>query len=625
MKKVFIFIFIGSFYLFAYKKNSYMVEMRDGIKLHTNVYLPSAEGDFPLPVIFVRTPYNANLWDFFVTEISEITDVRRYILVVQDTRGRFLSEGIDSVFLDDGWRDGKWDGYDAIEWIAQQSWCNGKIGMWGGSALGITQYLAAGAVPPHLVCCFPLVASWNMYEDCAFPGGEFRKYDVEGWLAQQKSEYMKDYFFKHPSYDEEWEYLDVGTRKELVKVPMFHVGGWYDFFSSGPPRAFYDLQYYGADGARNNQKLLMGPWTHSVGKNQAGELVYPENANVDFDTLFFPWFDYWLKDSLQNGIEELPEVTYYLMGPVGEEGDWNTWRTADTWPLPSFKMEFYLHEENKLDTIPPQAPEKPDSFLYDPGDPVPTIGGNNLILPRGPYDQTPTLGRSDVVLFASKEIKEPIEITGNVEVYLFASSDRLDTDFTAKLMDEYPDGRNMLLCDGIIKARYWNGFRYEELLEPGKIYEFKINLGPIAYVFTPGHRIKLAISSSNYPKYEINPNTGEPFGKETDTLLALNVIYHNPECPSYLLLPVTNRPIQGVEEAILFPNLKSKIFSKELTVQNPYKKSVKIKVYSMDGRVVVEKVLRDKLTIGEEIQPGIYILVFKDKNKIKKEKLIKLK
>ncbi len=597
--------------------------MRDGVKLHTNVYLPTDKSDFPLPAILVRTPYGADFWDFHSSEVFCITDTHRYILVVQDTRGRFLSEGIDSVFLDDGWRDGKWDGYDAVEWIAEQEWCNGKVGMWGGSALGITQYLAAGACPPHLVCCFPIVASWNMYVDCTFPGGVFRKYDVEGWLEKQGSYYMKYYFAEHSRYDEEWQYLDVGTRKEQVSVPMFHIGGWHDFFLTGPPKAFSDLQYYGKGKARGNQKLLIGPWVHSVGTNKAGELTYPLNARVDFDSLFWRWFDYWLKDSLNNGMDEFPTVSYYLMGPVDEEGNWNYWKTADTFPPQAFGMKFYLHGGGRLDTLMPVTEEEPDTFVYDPKDPVPTLGENNLILERGPYDQTSLLSRPDVLVFSTDVIEEPIEVTGYVKLYLFASSNRLDTDFTLKLMDEYPDGRNMLILDGILRARYRNGFDHEELLTPGEVYEFVIEPGPTAYVFAPGHKIKIAISSSNYPKYDINPNTGEPFGKETDTLSAINVVYHDVNYPSYLLLPVTNRELEGVEEVVLS---STQVFSKKGFIYNPFLKNVDTKIYSVGGRRIMEKRLKpgDKMSL-KNLPVGIYIALFVSEGKVlKKEKIIKV-
>ncbi len=599
----------------GYTKTSYMVPMRDGTSLHTNVYAPADTSDFPLPVVLMRTPYNADLIDFLIFYLFDATDLRRYIVVAQDTRGRFHSEGIDSVFLDDGWRDGKWDGYDTVEWIAAQSWCDGKVGMTGISAVAIAQYLAAGAQPPHLTCAVPVVGAWDLYNHIVLPGGEYREYDIDHWLAGQGSSHMKDYFLGHPNKDETWQFVDVSTRRDVINVPMLHIGGWYDIFSMGSVQAFCDLQYHGAPGAFGGQKLMMGPWTHAVGTAQAGQITYPPNASVSLEALAWDWMDYWLKGE-QNGAI-YPALEYYLMGPVEPGGWWNEWRQAGTWPVPCDTTLYYLADEGVLSLAPPTADDSL-SYAYDPRDPVATEGGNNLLLPKGPHDQSDDVWlRQDVLTFATEPLTQDLQIVGDVIARLYVSSDRYDTDFTAKLVDVYPDGTRMLLLDGIQMARHRNGLDREDLLVPGDVCEITVGLGPTAYVFPQDHRIAFAVSSSNYPRFRTNPNVPEPVGQETDSLVATNTLYLGPTYPSAVFLPVVEPQAAQdpwIAESRLKLTLSSNPFTGSCRLSFPveWASHVSVTVFDLMGREVDKPHIEYRATgpgpicFGENLAPGMY-------------------
>jgi hypothetical protein len=251
------------------------------------------------------------------------------------------------------------------------------------------------------------------------------------------------------------------------------------------------------------------------------------------------WFEYWMRD-VPTGVMDKPSVAYYVMGDTGDpHAPGNEWRSADFWPPPAAAVAFHLRSEGRLTRQPPTDGEDPESFAYDPRNPVPTLGGGNLILPAGPYDQRPVLDRPDVLVYQTEILSEPVETAGPVAVVLHASSDRLDTDYTAKLCDVYPDGRAMLICDGILRARHRNSMEIEELMVPGTIYELTIDLWDTAIIFGTGHRILLAVSSSNHPRFDTNPNTGDPFMQHDTTLVATNTIYHSPAHPSHLLLRIT--------------------------------------------------------------------------------------
>ncbi|HIE51077.1 MAG TPA: CocE/NonD family hydrolase [Armatimonadetes bacterium] len=526
-----------SFALAAFgRRETVMVPMRDGVRLATDIYLPPGKG--PFPVLLTRTPYGKGSGQPHVGVALRAG----YAVVIQDMRGRFASEGTAIAFLDCGWGE-RQDGYETVEWIARQPWCNGKIGSVGGSAMGITQNLMAGARPPHLVCQYIAVAAASLLPEAVFQGGAFRKALAQGWLeSNQFPPENMELFLAHPTYDDLWRLYDTVARAPVINVPAVHLGGWYDIFCQGTIDAFVARQTRGDVGARGRQKLIMGPWTHGLGRREQGELVYPENAQVSEEELLrgvLRWFDYWLKGK-DNGIMDEPPVRYYVMGDVDDpQAPGNEWRTADTWPVPATPTPLYLRAGNRLTWEKPGPEEPPQTYVFDPENPVPTIGGQNLNLPAGPMDQRPAENRPDVLVFSTAPLTEPVEVTGRIKVHLWAASSARDTDFTAKLCDVYPDGRSMLVTDGIIRARYREGLDRQVLLQPGRVYEFEIDLWTTSLVFNRGHRIRVDISSSNYPRFAVNPNTGEPFSLEpTRKVKARNTIYHDAAHPSHILLPV---------------------------------------------------------------------------------------
>jgi len=527
----------GAISIAAPAKQTVMVPMRDGVKLATDIYLPEGKG--PWPAILSRTPYGKG-------DNKGQPYVRLgYARVVQDLRGRFASEGDNLAFQFDGWGRAR-DGYDTVEWIAKQPWCNGKVGTIGGSALGIAQYMMAPSAPPHLLCQQASVGASSLYRHAAYPGGALRKSQVVGWLTGNHWDPLNlKLMQEHSSFDGFWQGIDALSHFDRAKAPCYHIGGWFDTFCQGTVDAYVKLQHEGGEGAKGNQWLLMGPWTHGgSGKTSQGELTFPSNARNPYGQDLKRWFDHWLKGE-ENGVPGTRPVRYYVMGAVGEAGaPGNEWRSAPDWPVPSTPTVYYLCEGNVLS---PQRPREETqlSYDYDPANPVPTRGGRNLVLPKGPRDQREVEGRADVLLFSTPPLEEPVEVTGRVRVRLFASSSARDTDFTAKLCDVYPDGRSMLIADGIIRGRHRETMEKEIPLNPGQVYAFDIDLWSTSIVFNRGHRIRVAISSSNYPRFDANPNTGGPASAEQEPLVAHNTVFLGGEHASGIVLPIVSAGGKG--------------------------------------------------------------------------------
>lgn len=600
----YILIFIGLLnlkWIYAYQKTTYMVPMRDGIHLATDLYQSSTDTT-ALPTILIRTPYgreNAEL-DWF---IQLLTDVEQYNLVIQDTRGRFASEGADSMYFSDGWGRVR-DGYDTVEWIAEQSWSDGHIGTWGASAMGITQYLLTGTAPPHLSCCLVMVGAANLYEDAIFYGGVYRESLMDTWLKANNSEHLIDFFVNHPDYSSVYDPINLSARYDSVNVPILHIGGWHDIFIEGQINAFCGIQANGGPNAKNRQQLIVGPWTHNLLTSAVGELTFPNSSAFDLFTLTLDWYDYWLKNK-DNGVTNQPAVRYYIMGDADEaNGPGNLWLEREDWPPPCQIVPFYLRENGLLSTAPPSADEAPESFDFDPLEPVPTLGGRNLNLKAGSYDQRTLEDREDVLVYTTAVLNDTITVSGNVSVDLWASSDALDTDFTAKLCDVYPDGRSMLVEDGIIMARHRESLETEELLVPGNIYLFKIDLWSTAIAFAPGHRIRLTISSSNSTRFATNPNTGEAFRKNTHTQIAHQTVYHNTIHASALNLPVTDWNQSAVKQKmpepiafILGPNYPNP-FNQETVIPvqssghdlSAQKSTLEIEITDIKGRIIEKRI-----------------------------------
>lgn len=510
----------------AAKPTTYMVAMRDGVKLATDVYLPEGKG--PWPVILTRTPYNK------ATPLGAgrptFWTAKGYAVVVQDCRGRYQSEGRFFPFMDD-----HLDGYDTVEWAGTQTWSNGKVGMAGASAMGIAANQASIMAPPHLTAMYVLVAPSSAYQQAIYTGGIFRKEMNEGWLKSQKAEDVLKLTFEHYKDD---GYLNIRESRlhwPNVKVPVYNQGGWYDIFVEGNIDNFVGLQNYGGGLAAGNQKLMMGPWGHG----NLEEVKYPANSGIaiNFDEQA-RWFDYWLK-GVNNGIMSEPPVKYYVMGDVTDpKAPGNEWRTALTWPVPARTTPFYLQAGGKLSEQIQDGGENFLSFQYDPRNPVRTIGGANLLFAKGPMDQRAAGDRKDIIKFSSQPLDAPLEVTGRISVELWASSDCPDTDFIAKLVDVYPDGTERLVQDNGVRARFREGFDHEVFMKKGEVYKFNIDLWSTSIVFNRGHRIAVHVTSSNDPRFDPNPNTGKPMRADNETRVATNSIHLDRAHPSRIILPV---------------------------------------------------------------------------------------
>lgn len=512
------------------EKQTVHVPMRDGVKLATDVYLPQGPG--PWPTILIRTPYNKAPLE----SIGADGNRRGYAVVIQDCRGRFASEGENLPFH----RDHE-DGPDTMRWLLAQPWCDGKVGTWGGSAVAITQLLMVGRDAPQPLCQHLTVGEPNLYAGM-YPGGVFKQAMVEDWLrlAQWGTNALAAWV-AHPAYDAYWRERDVTPRYGRVKTAAVHLGGWYDIFAQGTLNSFVGYQTQGSSGARGRQRLVMGPWTHGVLQNKAGDLTFPENARHPPGDVHDPWkwFDYHLKGR-SNGFERLPAVTYYVMGDVSDpRAPGNDWRTADQWPpLPARPTPWYLHADHQLTPQPPSARAAALSYLYDPANPVPTLGGPQLTLPAGGKDQRPIESRPDVLVFTSEPLAEPMEVTGPVRARLWISSDAPDTDFFVRLCDVYPDGRSINVCEGQLRARFREGFNHESRLRPGRVYALDVDLWSTSIIFNRGHRLRVHVTSSSAPGYDPNPNTGDAFRARDYHRVARNVVYLDARRPSHVLLPV---------------------------------------------------------------------------------------
>jgi hypothetical protein len=510
------------------KKSTYMIPMRDGVSLATDVFVP--KGGSPHGSILIRTPYNKNL----LTLIGNNWAQQGWPTIIQDMRGRFASEGNDTVF-----QNAHTDGPDTAKWIVNQSWSNGKVATFGGSALGNCQYYMAGANPPELACQFIQVATPNLHKHGIFPGGQFRYNLVYNWLKNQGSLYVLPELLDNENYTlDVWTNVSLEDNWQDIHVPAIHIGGWYDCFAQGTVDGFMGYQYDGGAGAKGKSKLIMGPWTHGGAKStQQGQLIYPENCKDTFSAgLFWEMVNEYTMN--QSGTyDEWPAAYYYVMGDTNDSSaPGNEWRSSDIWPPSSNETAWYFHENSSLSTEMPASYDEL-TYIYDPEIPVPTIGGQNLNLPAGPYDQVSIEGRDDVLLFTSKVLTEPYEATGPIKARLYVSSDCPDTDFTVKLTDVYPDGRSMLICDGILRMRNRNGVDHWEFMESGEIYEVEVDLWSTSYIWNTGHRIRVAISSSNYPRYLNNPNTDDPIAHNTTYAVANNTLYIDSDHPSRIILP----------------------------------------------------------------------------------------
>ncbi len=502
-----------------------MAPMRDGIELSTNVFLP--EGAGPWPTILQRTPYGKS-------KQGKPYVPAGYAYVSQDQRGRGDSEGEyrpHEAEIEDG--------YDTVEWIARQPWCNGKIGMVGASASGIAANLAAASAPPHLTAAFIRVAPHSLFYEGRFIGGVFKEADTGNWMRRQGvgEEAIRAYK-KRVILDDRWLETDLVFHREKIQIPIYNAGGWYDLFSLGSVSNFQYLQHDGHAGARGKQRLVMGPVGHG---RLRGDLEYPEAAALS--DLAMPFFDYWLK-GIDNGFTNQPPIRYYMMASArrGSPSRKNGWRTAQTWPPQSAEsVRFYLHDDSRLALSKPSSAVGESKYKFDPTNPVPTKGGLNLTLPLGPMDQREIGERSDYLRFQTEPLAKDLIVAGKIDLELWASTDGPDTDFMVKLVDVYPDGYEALVLDTALRTRYRFGRRAEDvrMMDPNKPEKMVIDMWNTAIIFEQGHRLAVHITSSNSPRFEVNPNTGDPPGEDiTPPRTALNTIYHNAGQPTALVMSV---------------------------------------------------------------------------------------
>lgn len=510
----------------AVKPELQTITMRDGVKLATDVYLPEGKG--PWPVILTRTPYNKS--SALGSGRPTFWTSKGYAVVVQDCRGRFASEGKYMPFMDD-----HFDGYDTVEWVAKQSWSNGKVGMTGVSAMGITANQASIVAPPHLTAMFVMLAPASAYQHAIYTGGIFRKEMNESWLKAQKADDILKLTIDHYKDD---GYLNIREGKlhwGKVQVPVYNQGGWYDIFVQGNIDNFVGLQTRGSGLAKGQQKLMVGPWGHG----NIDEVKYPSNSSSLLDmTEQQRWFDYWLK-GVKNGVMDDPPIKYYVMGDVTDpKAPGNEWRTAQVWPVPAKATSFFLNANGLLSNAITSDKPSSSTYQYDPKNPVPTIGGANLFTKKGPMDQRAIGERKDVLKFVTAPLDAPVEVTGPLTVELWVSSDCPDTDFMAKLIDVYPDGTERLVQDNGLRARFRAGFDHEVMMKKGEAYKLKIDLWSTSLIFNKGHRIAVHVTSSNDPRFDPNPNTGKPLRADNETRVATNTIHHDQAHPSRILLPV---------------------------------------------------------------------------------------
>jgi putative CocE/NonD family hydrolase len=583
-----------------------MIPMRDGVRSAADLYRPARDGN-PVPdrfpAVLTRTPYNK---DGSAAEGRYYAE-RGYVVVANDTRGRYASEGTWRLIADD-----PQDGFDVVEWIARQDWSDGKVGTFGTSYPGGTQHALAEMNPPHLTAMVPIDAVSNCGVSGMRHGGAF-ELRFMNWIFQTGAPNSKKALAnpalrralvengqrirQHvdslpvrtgttplkvvPEY-ESWlvEAMRSGPESpfwhkkgmsvvdhvsDYADVPVLHITGWYDSWARQ-----VTMNYQALSKAKHSpQRLLIGPWVHGgQTSNVAGEVEFTRDAGIDLLACRLRWYDRWLR-AQKNGVDDDAPVTLYIMGtgsdrrsPAGRLQHGGFWRTEREWPLARAKpTSFFLCADSALSGTPPQLTSSHTTYTFDPRHPVPTIGGNissnQGLMTNGGYDQRPRddthaalnrlplSERRDVLVFRSGPLESDLEVTGTVEVKLWVSSSARDTDFTAKLIDEippnpdYPLGFDLNIGDSILRTRYRDGLDHEAPpLRPGQIVLITITLYPTANVFKKGHRIRVDVSSSNYPRFDVNPNTGDPLGEYRRVLRADNTVYHEAAHPSQVVLPV---------------------------------------------------------------------------------------
>jgi putative CocE/NonD family hydrolase len=560
-----------------------LIPMRDGTRLAGDLYLPTGSGSWP--TLVERTPYSKASSSEIAIQSPEFYASRGYAVLIQDVRGRFRSEGDFYPFQDDGWRANR-DGYDTVEWVAAQGWSDGKVGTIGGSYSGATQYQLTPTRPPHLTAQFVRESSMDYRAEWVYRGGALElafvlpwahavtmnnvshlvpPEQVEGRRAVLKgvNDEMESWFrdrplapcsfltglsdwynewLAHPDDGPFWWKWNVGMKFAEVDTPVYHLGGWFDGFLRGTLQNFKGFKDNArSETARRAQRLIVGPWIHgpqNIDKRVVGEIDYGPEAAVQINPYRLRWFDHWMK-GIDTGLMDEPAVSYFQMGS-------NTWQSSTDWPPPDARpLVLYLRggksgSATSLNdgTLSNHAPdvEDADSYLYDPNNPIPTLGGGYLGALSGGYDQRPV--EPGVLTYTGEPLTRDLDVSGTVTVTLFAMSTARDTDWVARVSDVATDGSSRIVCDGILRARYHESMQSPQLLTPNQVEKFVVDCWSTSNLFRAGHRIRVAITSSCFPRWDANPNTGDAFGSSPSSVTALNSIFHDSFRPSHVTLSV---------------------------------------------------------------------------------------
>jgi len=476
------------------------IPMRDGAELVATLVLPEEGGAHP--AILMRTPYGRDGTRDYLALARE-----GYAFIAQDMRGRFDSEGDNLAFVNDGWGELQ-DGYDTVEWIAEQEWCDGRVGTIGASALGIAQNMLAGAAPPSLKAQVVIVAATSIYHDAAYVSGVLRESQVEDWLSG--NEWDKEnlrLIREHTFYDDYWRTLDLTTRAEVPFTPVMYFGGWYDTFAEGTLRGYDLRRHHAPNGSPDDTYLVMGPWTHGTMFDAAtGSIELPPHAAGDFIPDVIAFFDCYLKDEDNRFAERYPRVQYYAMGSlVGSNAPGNSWVAAGDFPPEADEAIMFLAPEGSLQPALPGVPEHSVKLTFTPSNPVKTKGGRNLTIPAGPADQREVEKRADVISFTSDVLLRPMPIAGQVTAQITMSVDAQDADISVRLSDVYPDGTSFLILDGIARMSLPYPYTTPRDVTPNEFYVIPVELGHTAYIVDAGHRLRVALAASNHPRFELNP------------------------------------------------------------------------------------------------------------------------
>ena len=542
------------------------IPMRDGVRLYAALYRPGAGDRFP--VLLIRSPYSTQHPRYVDWALRFASG--GYAVVLQDCRGRFESEGKWRPYVDEAN-----DGYDTQEWLGAQSWCDGNIGTFGISYPGFTQILPAALRSSYAKALVPIANQEDNYGHLRYNGvlqlqnamnfmwignrtlqnvareqidmeQVYRRLPLISALDSIAERPFYGEMIRHNCFDEFWKSYSMKGRYPEVDVPAYFITGWYDNLVHEGFKCFKGWKTQArSPEVRAKSRLLVGPWTHSlIGSAEPfGDVDFGPQAAVDMPSEHLRWYDQRLR-GIETGIDDELPVRIFVMGE-------NCWRSEAEWPLLRTRYTaYYLHSQGEANSLfgngslGLEAPldEPVDSFSYDPQEPVPTLGGQSMFIGNtGPRDRKDLQQRQDVLVYSTPPLAADVEVTGQVELKLFAASSARDTDFTATLVDLYPDGRAIHITEGIVRARFRASYETPTLIEPGKVCEYKIVLWETSNLFKQGHCIRLEVSSSNFPRFDRNLNTGGETGLDEELQVAEQRVFHNAQYPSHLNLPIIPR------------------------------------------------------------------------------------